>query len=123
MYDKTKVTKFKNIDGQKMLIKIEFTNDILKITGDSQNSKELKVIEIPKEEAIVFIEKDCNGKVENIADKLKYDAPTETLYLVSDHLEEEDREGNEFNPEIDKFVSKKKEEVQKKKEDKHVKSK
>ena len=76
MYEKTKVTKFKNIDGQKMLIKIEFTNDILKITGDSQNSKELKVIEIPKEEAIIFIEKDCNGKVENIVDKLKYDAPT-----------------------------------------------
>ena len=45
------------------------------------------------------------------------------MYLVSDHLEEEDREGSDFNPEIDRFVSKKKDEVQKKKEDKNMKSK
>ena len=106
-----------------MLIKVEFINDVLKITGDSQSSKDLKVIEIPKEEAILFIEKDCHGKMENIIDKLKYDIPTETLYLVSDHLEEEEKEQNDFNPEIDKIVSKKKEEVKKKKEDKNVKSK
>ena len=36
--------------------------------------------------------------MENIVDKLKFDAPTETLYLVSDHLEEEEHEANEFNP-------------------------
>ena len=106
-----------------MLIKVEFINDVLKITGDSQSSKDLKVIEIPKEEAILFIEKDCHGKMENIIDKLKYDIPTETLYLVSDHLEEEEKEQNDFNPEIDKIVSKKKEEVKKKKEDKNIKSK
>lgn len=36
---KTKITRLKNIDGQKMLIKIEFVDDVLKITGDSQSSK------------------------------------------------------------------------------------
>ena len=65
-YDKMRVTKFKNIDGQKMLIKVEFTPEVLKITGDSQNSKELKIIEIPKEEGILFVEKDCNGKIDNV---------------------------------------------------------
>ena len=84
---KTKITRLKNIDGQKMLIKIEFVDDVLKITGDSQGSKELKVIDIPKEEALTFIEKDCGGNIENIIDKLKYDAGNETLYLVSDSID------------------------------------
>jgi len=43
------------IDGHKMMIRIEFIDDFLKIVGDSQDHKDLKVIEIPKEEAIIFI--------------------------------------------------------------------
>ena len=53
----------KVIDGQKMLIKIEFRGDQLKIIGDTQNSNDVKIIEIPKEEAIMFIEKDCQGRL------------------------------------------------------------
>ena len=44
-----KLLKTKLIDGEKMLIKIEFVGDILKIIGDSQNSKDIKIIEIPKD--------------------------------------------------------------------------
>lgn len=44
-----KLLKTKLIDGEKMLIKIEFVGDILKIVGDSQNSKDIKIIEIPKD--------------------------------------------------------------------------
>jgi hypothetical protein len=83
-----------------MLIKIEFVNDVLKITGDSQSSKDIKVIDIPKEEAIIFIEKDCGGNLENIIDKLKYDSASETLYLVSDSIEDPENDVSDFNPEI-----------------------
>ncbi len=32
-----------------MLIKIEFQGEMLKIVGDSQGSKDLKIIEIPRD--------------------------------------------------------------------------
>jgi hypothetical protein len=34
----------KLINGQKMLIRVEFTEELLKIIGDSQNNRDLKVI-------------------------------------------------------------------------------
>ena len=45
-----------------MLIKVEFTEHLLKIVGNLQDNKDMKVIEIPREEAIVFLEKNCHGK-------------------------------------------------------------
>ena len=39
---------------------------------------------------MTFIEKDCNGNLENIIDKLKYDPENETLYLVSDSIDYQD---------------------------------
>lgn len=91
------------------MIRVEFTEEVLKIIGDSQNNKDLKIIEIPKEEAVIFIEKDCHGLVENIVEKLKYDGQTETLYLVSDHLEEGDPDFSDFNPETEKITANKNE--------------
>jgi hypothetical protein len=44
-----KLIRQKVVDGEKMLIKIEFIGDMLKIVGDSQGSKDIKIIEIPKE--------------------------------------------------------------------------
>lgn len=38
-----------------MLIKIEFNGGLLKIVGDSKDHKDLKVIEIPKDEALQFL--------------------------------------------------------------------
>jgi len=62
-YENMRLMKTKVIDGQKMLIKIEFRGDQLKIIGDTKNSNDVKIIEIPKEEAILFIEKDCKGRL------------------------------------------------------------
>jgi len=39
-----KLIKTVVVDGEKMLIKIEFVGDILKIVGDSQNSRDIKII-------------------------------------------------------------------------------
>lgn len=57
-----KLLKVKTFDGEKMLIKIEFTQDMLKIVGDAQDSSGIKIIEIPKDQAIIFLQKDCQGK-------------------------------------------------------------
>ena len=58
-----RLMRTKVIDGQKMLIKIEFRGDQLKIIGDTQSSDDVNIIEIPKEKAIQFIEKDCQGRL------------------------------------------------------------
>ena len=56
-----------------MMVRIEFTDEILRITGDGQSTKDIKVIEIPRDEAIYLIEKDCKGKIENLFGLLNYD--------------------------------------------------
>ena len=63
-YEAMRLNKIKVIDGRRMLIKIEFSDGLLKIVGDCKDYKDLKVIEIPYEEAVTFIEKDCEGKLE-----------------------------------------------------------
>lgn len=57
--EEVKINRIKSIDGQRMVIKIEFVGEFLKIVGDCRDKKDLKVIEIPRAEALVFIEKDC----------------------------------------------------------------
>lgn len=49
-----------------MMVKIEFTNGWLKIIGDTLNNTNLKVIEIPKEEGLVYINQECGGKLEGL---------------------------------------------------------
>lgn len=63
-FDKLKIMKIRTIDGQKFVLRIEFTDELLKIVGDPQDSKDIKIIEIPKEEALIFIETECKGRIE-----------------------------------------------------------
>ena len=65
----------------------------------------------------MLIKKDCHGKMEDIIDKLRYDAKGDTLYLVTDNIEEGELDFSEFNPEIDKIVVNRKDD-RPKKEDK-----
>lgn len=70
-----------------MLIKVEFIVGALRITADTLNKRNLKIIDIPRDEATLFIEEDCNGKIEVLFDKLKYDKDSDTLFLMSDSYE------------------------------------
>lgn len=49
------------------------------------------------------MEKDCNGQIEQLFQKLKYDASSETLYLISENIEEVDVDFAEFNPEVNRI--------------------
>ncbi len=51
-----RIKKTAIIDGHKMRIKICFENGMLNITADTLNSKNLKVIEIPKDEAVMMVD-------------------------------------------------------------------
>jgi hypothetical protein len=64
------------------------------------NKTDLKIIEIPIDEAEIFVDNDCNGQLTGLIDKLRYDADSETLYLISANLEEEDALDN---PEIQRI--------------------
>lgn len=57
------------------------------ILGDNKATKEIKVIEISKEEAIEFIQYECDGKIEGIFDCLRYDYKEKVLYLVGKGIE------------------------------------
>jgi len=50
-----RLVKAKVVDGHKMLIKIEFLGEFLKIVADAQDKRDIKIIEIPKDEAIILI--------------------------------------------------------------------
>lgn len=104
-----KISLIRKIDGHRMLIKVQFVVGALRITADTLNKRNLKVIDIPRNEAAQFIEEDCNGKVEILFDKLKYDKDSDTLFLMSNSYEGMFEE-NDANPEASIFNLKPREE-------------
>lgn len=100
-----KIQRNKVISGHKMAIKVEFTDDYLKITGDTMNQRDLKVIEIPREEALFFLEHDCKGKPEKIMSMLHYDAVKDLLFLVTSIEEETNPEENTMKVRLDPIVT------------------
>lgn len=50
-----KMQRNKVISGHRMAIKVEYVDEHLKITGDTMNHRGLKVILIPKEEALFWL--------------------------------------------------------------------
>lgn len=51
---------------------------------------------------MIYINQECGGKLESLLDKLKYNPQSETLYIDSDILAEDNDSFNEFNPEVKK---------------------
>ena len=89
--------RIRNIDGITMVITVKLEEGHLTIMSDMKASKTVKIIEIPREEAMEFIELECEGKLENVFDRLRYDGEEEVLYLMSQGagLEEVEGEGEE----------------------------
>lgn len=78
----------KVINGHRMVVRIEFVDEHLRITGDTMNNRDLKVIVIPKGDDLFMLEHDCKGRAEKIMEKLQYDQLNDLLYFVSS-IEEE----------------------------------
>ena len=51
------------IDGITFLITVKLDSESMKIIGDNKYQKQIKVIEIERNEAIDFIEQECQGKI------------------------------------------------------------
>lgn len=60
------------------------------IQGDTKESKGLKIIEINRNEGLEFIEEECQGRIELLFDRLRYDREEGALYLVSNEITLED---------------------------------
>ncbi len=69
------------------MITVNYDGEKLQILGDNKSTKEIKVIEIPKEEAFEFIHFECEGKIEQIFDCLRYDVTEKILYLIGKEVE------------------------------------
>ena len=79
------------------MITVKYDGNSLQILGDNKSTKEIKIIEIPKEEGLEFIQYECDGKIELIFECLRYDPNEKVLYLVGKEvdLDEKDQEENE----------------------------
>jgi effector-binding domain-containing protein len=54
-FDQIRMSRIRTFKNHRMLVSVKVEDNVLKIIGDSQNNNDLKVIEIPKDEAIEFI--------------------------------------------------------------------
>ena len=45
------------------MVTVKYDGNSLQILGDNKTTKEIKIIEIPKEEGLEFIQYECNGKI------------------------------------------------------------
>ena len=75
------------IDGISFLVTIRMNPIKLQIIGDSKDKREIKVIEIERDEALDFLDQECQGKLELLFDHLRYDKEEEVLYLVGNDVE------------------------------------
>jgi hypothetical protein len=57
------LVRMRNIDGVNMIVTITLDEHQLTISGDPKINRSVKIIEIPREEAMEFIEEECEGKI------------------------------------------------------------
>lgn len=55
--------RLRKIDGVNMIVTVKLTESQMTIIGDLKTLKTIKIIEIPREEALEFIEHECEGKI------------------------------------------------------------
>lgn len=79
--------RIRNIDGVNMVVTIKLNDTTLTILSDLRKGKDIKIIEVPRDEAMEFIEAECDGKIEGLFDRLHFDPQEEVLYLLSREAE------------------------------------
>jgi hypothetical protein len=67
------LVRIRNLSGHNFLITVKYDGNSLQVLGDNKSTKEIKIIEIPKEEGLEFIQYECDGKIELIFECLRYD--------------------------------------------------
>ncbi len=58
--------RIRNFNGTNIIVTVRLGVDKLTIMGDLKRGKEVKIIEVPREEAMEFIEQECDGRFEGI---------------------------------------------------------
>lgn len=87
MNDEIEMMRIRKIDDINMVITVRLNSQHLAIIGDTKRGKDIKVIEVPRDEAIEFINEECDGKIQKIFDRLHYDAKDDLLYLLAKDAE------------------------------------
>ena len=55
--------RIRNLGGVTIVITVRLDSKQLTVLGDIKGSKAVKIIEIPRQQAIEFIEVECEGKL------------------------------------------------------------
>lgn len=66
--------RIRNFNGANIIVTIRLSQDKLTILGDMKRGKDVKVIDVPRDEAMEFIEQECDGKFEGLFDRLHFDS-------------------------------------------------
>lgn len=76
------LSRVKVIDWYTFHVVVRLDRNGLTITANNSSSRDIKVIEIDRGEALDFIRMECNNQLENIFERLKYDG--KNMLLVGD---------------------------------------
>lgn len=76
------MVRIRKIDNENFVVTLQLSQERLLIIADQKKNVENKIISIPREEALAFIECECEGKLEGIFDRLSYDAEEDVMYLI-----------------------------------------
>ena len=76
------VVRARTLAEESFIIHLKMDQVKLRIMGEKRRSKEKKIIDIPKAEAMCFIEDECQGRLEGVFDRLSFDPQEDVLYLV-----------------------------------------
>jgi hypothetical protein len=79
--------RIRNFNGTNIIVTVRLGQDKLTILGDLKRGKDVKIIEVPREEAMEFIEQECDGRFEGIFDRLHFEPAEEVLYLMAKDAE------------------------------------
>jgi hypothetical protein len=81
------LSRVKVIDWSTFHVVVRLDRDGLNITANNAGSKDLKVIEIERGEALDFIRSECNNRLEGIFERLRYDGTNMLLICTTDEEE------------------------------------
>lgn len=79
------LSKVKVVDWYTFHVAVRLDRNGLAITANNSASRDLKIIEIERGEALDFIREECHNKLENIFDRLRYDGAN--MLLVGEDVD------------------------------------
>lgn len=84
------MVRIRHVDGVNLVITLKLGKKSLVISAEYRRGQPPKLIKIPKQEALLFIEEECGGHMEGLFDRVHFDSQLNILYLLGREAEIEE---------------------------------